>query len=668
MAAYPRWVWRKAERASLARFVNAGCAAGVVPTIRPSGERSVHDTIAAGDRREVLAALYAAVAELGIDYDIESYTADGQHSQVVRSPPEMRDRRRGTCLDLALLCCGLALDLTLRPVLIVLEGHALMALTDTEFSLEIDASTTQESLVGWIDQGHLVPLECTGAARGVGLPLSFDEAVDRGRAVIQERRMLFALDPYRLQRDQGLEPASCQPRDRRWVVAAGGLGVVAVAALAAWWWVPDRQPVFDRGVEAVVVPEVPDVPGAADWVADGVRRAAQGGTTFVDVAECGTISRIEVGGPDVARRLDLEDPGNPSNVDALLVGSAAPTSEEGSTTFMELEIVPTSTRLAAAGDPALLALGSSPAAVDLERDALLAYPELRVLPAVLQGVRQLDGGTDQDLAGAECLFALADDRLADDPTPRVQRYRASLAVLAANGYILRASSAEQADESALLDQARDRLAAAGTLVQAPEDRAVVRANGMAVEVMDLIEDDGTLAQDVDDREVDALLSTLRQSAAEVGDASPAAVVAMSSSAARLHLATYRRDGDPAQVDAALEVTGAVLPLTDQLPGSAGRRQAAELHEVRGLARLAAGEHTAAVEEFEQAAASAAGVQSFHYRLQGATARMARCSEGDAEEIVRVAGQTRAFLDTQVSEALSDQLDQVEQLAASRCPS
>ena len=170
MPRHARWIWRKAEPTSLARFVNAACAADATPPVRLADGRTVHDAVVAGDRRDVIEALYAALTELGIDYDIERYTADGEHSQVVRSPPEIVDRKRATCLDLALLCSGLALDLTLRPILVVLEGHALIAVVNSEFSLDVDPSTTADSLLGWIDQGYLIPLECTGAAQGTGLP------------------------------------------------------------------------------------------------------------------------------------------------------------------------------------------------------------------------------------------------------------------------------------------------------------------------------------------------------------------------------------------------------------------------------------------------------------------------------------------------------------------
>jgi hypothetical protein len=89
---------------------------------------------ASGDsRRSRLAAVYGAIARVGIGYAVDE-PSDEAGRQVVRSPAEVLwAPRHGTCLDLALVFAAACLKAGLHPVVVVLDapsglgaGHAVV--------------------------------------------------------------------------------------------------------------------------------------------------------------------------------------------------------------------------------------------------------------------------------------------------------------------------------------------------------------------------------------------------------------------------------------------------------------------------------------------------------------------------------------------------------------
>ena len=66
-----------------------------------------------------------------IRYALEQYHPS-EALQTIRTPPEVLvSPREGTCLDLAALFCGLCEAYELLPILIVIDGHALAAVSLT---------------------------------------------------------------------------------------------------------------------------------------------------------------------------------------------------------------------------------------------------------------------------------------------------------------------------------------------------------------------------------------------------------------------------------------------------------------------------------------------------------------------------------------------------------
>src|SRR5271166_2647933 len=175
--------------------------------------------------RQVTEAIYNALSKRKISYALEPHNADTRIQQI--RPPErvLGGAREGTCLDLALLFGGIALGKDLAPLVIMLEGHALAAVSlDDDRTTAIDMPRRNREgpwldegllhdgdvLRNLIDKGHYVAVECTGFAKGtvfqpgmpesadrVGGKLAFCSAVRAGRKQLDlqnERPFRFAID------------------------------------------------------------------------------------------------------------------------------------------------------------------------------------------------------------------------------------------------------------------------------------------------------------------------------------------------------------------------------------------------------------------------------------------------------------------------------------------
>jgi hypothetical protein len=199
--------------------------------------------------RRVANALYDALKERHIRYAPERYHPSDA-LQTIRTPPEvLLAPREGTCLDLAALFCGLCEAYELLAVLIVIEGHALAAVSLTHGLRDWNGHrpgrelfargplTNAHLLRDLIDEDSFLAVECTGFAyseqlglKTAGTPrgasgtegfLSFAEATAAGRRQLDllDRPFRFALDaavahygwriePYPMERVPGASTTS----------------------------------------------------------------------------------------------------------------------------------------------------------------------------------------------------------------------------------------------------------------------------------------------------------------------------------------------------------------------------------------------------------------------------------------------------------------------------
>src|SRR5690242_18180436 len=121
--------WSKADERGLARFVLPEESARNIRLPRASPDASAGINALLVTERDI----YRALQRKDLRYVPEVYDPD-ERIQLVRSPAEVLDPSgpgEGTCLDLSLVFCGIALAMDLLPVLVILEGHALVAISLT---------------------------------------------------------------------------------------------------------------------------------------------------------------------------------------------------------------------------------------------------------------------------------------------------------------------------------------------------------------------------------------------------------------------------------------------------------------------------------------------------------------------------------------------------------
>jgi hypothetical protein len=230
------WEWSRKNEKDLARFVT------------PEAVRWLNLSVNRTDllqqrngRRQLVQTIYEALAAKQMRYAPEKYHPS-EAIQLIRTPPEILEApKEGTCLDLAALFCGLCLGYELLPWLVVIEGHALAAVSLTHGLREWSALNRRERawfktelltdparLRELVDSGVYLLLECTGFASSRSLPTSvpegagrteegllpFERAVAAGREQLdcQDRPWWFALDMAVAHYDWRVEPITCADR------------------------------------------------------------------------------------------------------------------------------------------------------------------------------------------------------------------------------------------------------------------------------------------------------------------------------------------------------------------------------------------------------------------------------------------------------------------------
>lgn len=214
------WKWRKVEIASIAKFVNPKAA----NLLRLPQNYEPLNATSAG-RRQCVELIYQTLLKQSVRYAQPEYSSDSE-IQPIRQPIEvLQHPGSGTCLDLALLFCGICLGYRLLPILIVVEGHALVAVSLKHSLSEWDSYgaprsrfnkpeplnlSDLETLKTLIEAGEYLAIECTGVAEALHFVghfpeaqertddgfLSFERSIQAGREQLSqpERPFKFAID------------------------------------------------------------------------------------------------------------------------------------------------------------------------------------------------------------------------------------------------------------------------------------------------------------------------------------------------------------------------------------------------------------------------------------------------------------------------------------------
>lgn len=217
------WKWAKANEKDLAKFVNE-------KVIQLLDKLPIDDRLELvqneSGRRKLVKAIYETLVTRGIRYDVERYQPEDE-IQIIRTPVEiLTTPGEGTCLDLSLLFCSLCFGYGLLPLLIVIEGHALVAISLQHKREEWNVYSPMRSPFDTLDlfQGDdnlaklnkmvedeaYIAVECTGFAHSQVLGnaqapeakgrtngvLSFGRAVRAGAEQLEnpDRQFRFAID------------------------------------------------------------------------------------------------------------------------------------------------------------------------------------------------------------------------------------------------------------------------------------------------------------------------------------------------------------------------------------------------------------------------------------------------------------------------------------------
>jgi len=229
------WKWSKNNEKSVANFVTDKSAELLKLAVNPFD--LIHNC---EGRRRLVEVIYQALVNKEINYTWAKYNPDDA-IQRIRNPHEVLSfPGTGTCLDLALLFCGICLGYDLLPLLIIIEGHAFAAVSLNHkrdewngYGRERQLFNKQELFEGeqnlqklrkLIDDDGYIAIECTGFARTqsfrgsqpeeVGRTesgfLTFERAREAGREQLenQERNFKFAIDIAVAHYSWKVEPSS----------------------------------------------------------------------------------------------------------------------------------------------------------------------------------------------------------------------------------------------------------------------------------------------------------------------------------------------------------------------------------------------------------------------------------------------------------------------------
>ena len=178
--------------------------------LRRAGKDDAIDGYASQKRTrvwEIASALWSAVRSLGINY-IYPPASFEKTGQKIRTPSMILESRVGTCLDLTMLFCSLLEQSHLRPLVVMMKGHAFVGLwlqpEEFRFSITEDPATVRKRL----QLNEMVLFETTLVTHN---PLvQFSDAIKRGAAQLgpdDEEKFVHILDLQRA-RDQKIRPLS----------------------------------------------------------------------------------------------------------------------------------------------------------------------------------------------------------------------------------------------------------------------------------------------------------------------------------------------------------------------------------------------------------------------------------------------------------------------------
>lgn len=211
--AYNEWPGRSAPYSLLAAFVLPNHPV-VAQVLRDAANRLLEETGSAsldgyqsgepGRPLQVARAVYEVLRARNLAY-VTPPASFESHGQKVRTPEQVLEDGMGTCLDLAVLCAAALEQAGLRPLLLLVEGHALCGVHLRDETATEPTNDDPLPLRKRIALERAVVFECTTLCAGA-TSQPFAKAVSLGRVHVEPAARFHAVVDVAACRKKGIHP------------------------------------------------------------------------------------------------------------------------------------------------------------------------------------------------------------------------------------------------------------------------------------------------------------------------------------------------------------------------------------------------------------------------------------------------------------------------------
>lgn len=190
----------------------------------------------------IAAAVYGALQSQDIRY-INAPASFEFTGQRVRPSGDVLSNRRGTCIDLSLAYAAVAEQCGLRPVVLLLPGHAMAGVLMSDTPLPSPVITEPTVINNYIRSGGILPVDATFYDRSSAS--TFSQVVERSRSMLKDVPIYGVIDIHGSHRD-GMTPfpdgVAGSP-----AATVNAEETVAEDTSAGTWSLPDAAPQSAEG-------------------------------------------------------------------------------------------------------------------------------------------------------------------------------------------------------------------------------------------------------------------------------------------------------------------------------------------------------------------------------------------------------------------------------------
>ncbi|GAA1614333.1 DUF4011 domain-containing protein [Actinoplanes couchii] len=197
-----------------------------------------------GRAANIAGAIYEALRQSGIHYR-QSAASFEKSGQKIRTTAAVLEGRLGNCVDLSVTYAACLEQAGLRPLIWLLDGHAIAGFLTVEGHLPTAVITEANLLISMVESGRAVPVELTAVGPGTN-SLDFPAAVQAGLGHFRDGRSALhgVVDIHQAHRN-GVRPlpsreSMSSPQIPEAGAVPSGQGSIELPPGAARVWVEDR--------------------------------------------------------------------------------------------------------------------------------------------------------------------------------------------------------------------------------------------------------------------------------------------------------------------------------------------------------------------------------------------------------------------------------------------